>query len=923
MKKIYLFLLLITTSYCANSQNISGIINSYAAITNINANVLSVSSTTGFAVGDKVMLIKMKGALINQTNTAAYGDTTTLDEAGKYLFSYIIAIDGFPNNTITLSPFCNVFANANYMQLVSVPIYPNPTITAPLTCQAWDGVTGGVLIFESPNTVTFNANIVTEKLGYRGGDVWGSVFGPCGNVNYFSAQAFFGPEGKKGEGVADWILGQECGRGKLANGGGGAYASNTGAGGGANGGKGGDGGNEWSGCGVNPSIFSVGGQAINHISTKLLMGGGGGGPQADNAFQVYNGGNGGAIVFIKANEIIGNGFNIINGGESTQLINDEGAPAGGAGGSVYFDVPTFTGNLNIEVKGGNGSSNNNILFPADCHGPGGGGGGGLVWFSTPLTPVGVTVNVIGGNAGLVLNPSSPCFNTSYNAQNGSAGLIKYNFIPTPLVIPPTINIGNDTTLCTNASLTLNAGAGFVTYLWDDGSTIQTRFVNSPGTFYVTVTTPNNCTASDTVVVGLDTSLVADFTAELHLGCVNDTVFLTNNSQGATSYSWLFGDGGYSTFQNPQPYVYFTQGIYTIRLIANNPPCADTTYFTVNTIHPLYSAFNMLNNTQPPTGVLDSICLGFTFSTILVDTPSASWTHEWNWGDGTPIITTPTSTHQYTTPGTYILWHIVTDTLGCKDSSSHLLFVDGIPIIDYTASDSIICVGDKISFYDYLTPNIIDFNWDFADGNVLPNIHNPTHTWDNAGIYNVSLNAFSTFCPDKSFSKIINVNDYPNLSLGKDTVMCPGVTGSIFLADINNPAATYQWSTGETSNGITVTQPGHYWVKASNGECSTTDSIWIQRDCYINVPNAFTPDGDGLNDYFLPRELLSSGVKTFKMDLYNRWGENIFTTTSIEGRGWDGKYNGVSQPMGVYVYVIDVEFNNNIKKTFKGNVTLIR
>jgi gliding motility-associated-like protein len=60
-----------------------------------------------------------------------------------------------------------------------------------------------------------------------------------------------------------------------------------------------------------------------------------------------------------------------------------------------------------------------------------------------------------------------------------------------------------------------------------------------------------------------------------------------------------------------------------------------------------------------------------------------------------------------------------------------------------------------------------------------------------------------------------------------------------------------------------------------------------------------------------------------MDIYNRWGENIFTTTSIEGRGWDGKYNGVPQLMGAYVYVMDVEFVNNIKKTFKGNVTLIR
>jgi gliding motility-associated-like protein len=113
------------------------------------------------------------------------------------------------------------------------------------------------------------------------------------------------------------------------------------------------------------------------------------------------------------------------------------------------------------------------------------------------------------------------------------------------------------------------------------------------------------------------------------------------------------------------------------------------------------------------------------------------------------------------------------------------------------------------------------------------------------------------------------------------------------------------------------------VKASNGECTTTDSITVKRDCYLNVPNSFSPNSDGLNDYFLPRELLSSGVVTFRMSIYNRWGEQIFTTTAIDGRGWDGKYNGQDQGQGVYVYVIDVSFINNVKKNFKGNVTLMR
>jgi gliding motility-associated-like protein len=148
-----------------------------------------------------------------------------------------------------------------------------------------------------------------------------------------------------------------------------------------------------------------------------------------------------------------------------------------------------------------------------------------------------------------------------------------------------------------------------------------------------------------------------------------------------------------------------------------------------------------------------------------------------------------------------------------------------------------------------------------------------------------------------------------------------------MLQLSDPMASnvnqYLWSTGETSSSILINQPGYYWVRVNNGECAMTDSIWIKRDCYLNIPNSFSPNGDGLNDYFLPRELLSSGLTSFKMSIYNRWGEQIFTTTAIDGRGWDGKYNNVPQPQGVFVYVIDASFINNVKKTFKGNVTLMR
>jgi len=59
---------------------------------------------------------------------------------------------------------------------------------------------------------------------------------------------------------------------------------------------------------------------------------------------------------------------------------------------------------------------------------------------------------------------------------------------------------------------------------------------------------------------------------------------------------------------------------------------------------------------------------------------------------------------------------------------------------------------------------------------------------------------------------------------------------------------------------------------------------------MDIPNAFTPNGDGENDYFFPRQLLAQRVTQFHMQIFNRWGELIFGTRKINGRGWDGKFN---------------------------------
>ena len=86
-----------------------------------------------------------------------------------------------------------------------------------------------------------------------------------------------------------------------------------------------------------------------------------------------------------------------------------------------------------------------------------------------------------------------------------------------------------------------------------------------------------------------------------------------------------------------------------------------------------------------------------------------------------------------------------------------------------------------------------------------------------------------------------------------------------MNNILNPNQVLNWSTGDVTNNLTVVNSGHYWaqIASSKAGCSTTDSIWIARDCYINIPNAFSPDGDGLNDFF---EINPNGLKEIKGEI---------------------------------------------------------
>ena len=167
---------------------------------------------------------------------------------------------------------------------------------------------------------------------------------------------------------------------------------------------------------------------------------------------------------------------------------------------------------------------------------------------------------------------------------------------------------------------------------------------------------------------------------------------------------------------------------------------------------------------------------------------------------------------------------------------------------------------------------------------------------------------------------------PKVDLGPDTSLClhgaPIILVNRFVP-VDGETYTYVWSTGETTPEIKVKHPGDISLTINTPYCSNKDVVHVAKDCYVDIPNAFTPNNDGANDYFFPRQLLSSSVAVFQMQVLNRWGQVVYETTRTDGRGWDGKFNSKDQPEGVYIYMIKVSFTNGASESYEGNVTLLR
>ncbi|MCX6230685.1 MAG: SBBP repeat-containing protein [Bacteroidetes bacterium] len=194
----------------------------------------------------------------------------------------------------------------------------------------------------------------------------------------------------------------------------------------------------------------------------------------------------------------------------------------------------------------------------------------------------------------------------------------------------------------------------------------------------------------------------------------------------------------------------------------------------------------------------------------------------------------------------------------------------------------------------------------------------TNIYSTAGIYHDTISTYLG-C-DSIVTTNLTITAFPVVNLGLDTIICKGET-LVLNAEIAN--AIYQWQDGSVNPTYTVYQQGLYWVKATIGSCSSSDTInVITNDCEIilQLPNIITPNGDGINDIFMP--IISKHIKKMQTVIYNRWGNLLYETDNLN-IDWDGTFNGKYVADGVYYWIVSYSDFDGKENFLRGSLTVMR
>ncbi len=455
------------------------------------------------------------------------------------------------------------------------------------------------------------------------------------------------------------------------------------------------------------------------------------------------------------------------------------------------------------------------------------------------------------------------------------------------------------------------------------STVGTLFT-APGTYTVSlvVYTTNGCVDSLKKSFTLY-GPVADFSYGPNIICKGQSItFNIKDTTDVFTWHWDFGDGQDTTAVSPIAHTFDVHppgGTTNVTLIywSDDSSCVQTKIYPVN-IFQVISDFDRNNDTL----LSDTAhCLGLVDQFTNISTGAD--TYGWTFGDGASS-TLLNPQHQYAAPGTYsVQLHIQNNATGCVDTLVKEMVI--FPPVTGSAVGDSVCLNQSGALS---AGGGTSYTWTPATGLSCTNCQNPLAAPLVTTTYSVIVTD-ANGCKD-TVSTIFFVQQPPN-TVNWDTSIVVGETAT--LPGDAGPGYSYTWTPTTDLSCTTCPTP----VSSSTVDITYVQTIADAMGCFtgvstftviilplssVDVPSAFTPNGDGTNDIVY---VAGWGIKRLLyFRIYNRWGELIFESNDLS-IGWDGTYRGVPQNTETYVYEVSVEpYIESGKPVFKkGNIKLLR
>lgn len=498
---------------------------------------------------------------------------------------------------------------------------------------------------------------------------------------------------------------------------------------------------------------------------------------------------------------------------------------------------------------------------------------------------------------------------------GATGLGLPNIVPVmPLDTIRTSQVIKANCFATEHMLQALNTTGTWGYLWNNGATTPMFEADTPGTYWISYRKSPCTVYIDTFKLQFPYGTLPELQATANCtGSSNGKAIVIPDPADTNTYSFVWTNTAGDTLSLSDTLPAVTGGLYTVYI---------TSYFCDTTLQVQVPDvdFRVAFNSK------DLLCEDTDMQLQNTsDNHFSSFT--WDFGNGTTTnLVNPVA--RYADPGVY---EITLSGIGniCRDTLKKQIIIDPQYPGGFLMDRDSICTGQAITFQVTGDSTVARLYWSSGDGTVFntPYENISSFAFDEAGRWWISLSATYRTCAATLWTDTVHIFALPQVDLGPDTALC--LHGRPFTLKNRAPApeapCLYAWSDGSTAASLEITHPGAYTLHVSTAPlgCSNAASVEVRKDCYIDIPNVFSPNNDGLNDYFFPRQLLSRSLSQFEMFVYNRWGQVIFHTRESKGRGWDGRFNNVVQPEGVYIYTITATIEGGRQELYNGNVTLLR